>query len=146
MIRPVITRFAEVVCPVPDPGDPAARGDPASRERIKGVLAEFDLMLAAFGAGARNGLVAAFAALDQGARLYPAARGRRFTRLPGDVADAYLKALMARPGSLGTAVQRLKSLVVMCYYELPEVKQEIGYDPGPFVAAVTRRRLERYGP
>jgi hypothetical protein len=134
MIRPVITRFAEVVCPVPEPG------------RIKGVLAELDLMLASLSPGARRGLLAAFAALDQGARLYPAARGRRFSRLPDQVADAYLRALMARPGTLGTALQRLKSLVAMCYYELAEVKQEIGYDPDPFIAAVTRRRLERYGP
>ena len=34
----------------------------------------------------------------------------------------------------------------MCYYELPEVQREIGYDPEPYIAAVSRRRLERYGP
>ena len=34
----------------------------------------------------------------------------------------------------------------MCYYELPEVQREIGYDPGPYIAAVSRRRLESYGP
>jgi hypothetical protein len=34
----------------------------------------------------------------------------------------------------------------MCYYELPEVQREIGYDPAPYIAAVSRRRLESYGP
>jgi hypothetical protein len=43
-------------------------------------------------------------------------------------------------------VQRLRGLVAMCYYELPTVQREIGYDPGPNIAAVSRRRLESYGP
>ena len=30
--------------------------------------------------------------------------------------------------------------------ELPTVQREIGYDPGPYIAAVSRRRLESYGP
>jgi hypothetical protein len=32
----------------------------------------------------------------------------------------------------------------MCYYELPEVQREIGYEPGPYIAAVSRRRLASY--
>ena len=43
-------------------------------------------------------------------------------------------------------MQRLRGLVVMCYYELPPVQREIGYDPDPYIAAVSRRRLESYGP
>ena len=34
----------------------------------------------------------------------------------------------------------------MCYYELPTVQREIGYDPAPYIAAVSRRRLDSYGP
>ena len=41
---------------------------------------------------------------------------------------------------------QLRGLVVMCYYELPPVQREIGYDPAPYIAAVSRRRLESYGP
>jgi hypothetical protein len=33
----------------------------------------------------------------------------------------------------------------MCYYDLAEVQREIGYDPAPYIAAVSRRRLESYG-
>ena len=40
---------------------------------------------------------------------------------------------------------RLRSAINVCYYELPEVQREIGYDPAPYVAAVSRRRLESYG-
>ncbi len=54
--------------------------------------------------------------------------------------------MLSRGGGAGQLVQRLRGLVVMCYYELPEVQREIGYQPGPFIAAVSRRRLESYGP
>ena len=37
-------------------------------------------------------------------------------------------------------------MIVMCYYELPEVKEELGYRPDPYIAAVSWRRLARYGP
>jgi hypothetical protein len=41
-------------------------------------------------------------------------------------------------------VERLRGVMVMCYYELPEVQREIGYEPGPYIAAVSRRRLASY--
>lgn len=127
MLRRVVVRFVTVVCP------PPARADDTIRE--------FDQFLAALRPAARRALRAMLVAVDQGARLYPRARGRRFARLDDGTADAYLRALLARSG----LVQRLKSVVVMCYYELPEAKREIGYEPGPYIAEVSRRRLERYG-
>ena len=45
----------------------------------------------------------------------------------------------------GEQAQLLKNLIVLCYYGLPEVHREIGYQPEPYIAAVTRRRLDRYG-
>ena len=33
----------------------------------------------------------------------------------------------------------------MYYCNLPEVQRETGYDPEPFIAAVSRRRRDRYG-
>jgi hypothetical protein len=85
------------------------------------------------------------AAFDQGARLYLPARGRRFTHLGDDTADAYFRAVARRRAGLGPAVQRIKGLVVMCYYELPEVKDQLGYQPDAYIAAVSRRRLASYG-
>ena len=133
--RAAARRFAEIVCP---PGMLA-------HHRTDRVLAEFEQVLEALAPPARKGLAAAFVALDQGARLYPRSRGRRFTRLDDQVAEAYVRALLSR-GLLAELVQRIKGLVVMCYYGLPAVQREIGYDPAPYIAAVSRRRLESYGP
>jgi hypothetical protein len=131
--RRIVARLAGIVCP------------PDGRGRVTGVLAEFERMVGALPAGSRRGLLAAFAAFDRGARLYPGSRGRRFTRLGDEVADAYLTALLARTGPAGNAARKLKGLIAMCYYELAEVKEELGYRPGPYIAAVARRRLESYG-
>ncbi len=109
------------------------------------MLAEFVLTLGVLRPTVRRALLGAFLAIDQGARLYPAARGKRFTRLDDQTADAYLRALLGRGDGIAALAQRLKGLLVMCYYELPEVKAEIGYDPDPYIAFVARRRLDRYG-
>jgi len=134
--RQVTRRFAEVICP------PGMR----AHHRTDRVLAEFELMLGALSPAARRALTAAILVLDQGARLYPRSRGRRFSRLDDQAAEAYIRALLARGGIAAQLVQRLRGLVVMCYYALPPVQPEIGYHPGPYIAAVSRRRLESYGP
>ncbi len=103
-------------------------------------------MLASLPPAARKALATTLVVLDQGARLYPASRGRRFARLDDQVAAAYVRALLARRDTAAELVRRLKSMITMCYYELPEVQREIGYDPAPYIAAVSRRRLESYGP
>ena len=133
--RQAARRFAEVVCP------PEVRAD----QRADRVLCEFGLMLGSLPSAARKVLAAALILLDQGARLYPPSRGRRFARLDDRVAAAYVRALLARRGATAELVQRLKSVVTMCYYDLPEVQREIGYDPAPYIAAVSRRRLGSYG-
>jgi hypothetical protein len=131
MLRRIVVRFVTVVCP-PPVRTPARTGD---------VVREFDQFLGALRPSARRGLHGLLLAVDQGARLYPKARGRRFARLDDGTADAYLRALLARSGIL----RRVKGIAVMCYYELPEARREIGYEPGPYIAEVSRRRLERYG-
>jgi hypothetical protein len=130
----VARRFAEIVCP------PEVR----SGHRTGRVLRELALMLGALPPAARRALVLALLAVDQGARLYPGAAGRRLARLDDRVAEAYLRALLARGGVVAEIVERLRGVVVMCYYELPEVQREIGYEPGPYIAVVSRRRLESY--
>jgi hypothetical protein len=113
---------------------------------VERVLGELGLMLGSLPPAARKALAVALAGVEQGARLYPPSRGRRFTRLDDRVAAAYVRALLARPDPAAELIRRLKSVIVMCYYELPEVQREIGYDPDPYIAAVSRRRLDRYGP
>ncbi len=136
LARRAATRFAELICP------PEVR----TARRVERVLGEFGLMLRSLSPAARKGLLAGLLAVDQGARLYPPSRGRRMARLDDQVAGAYLKAVLARRGPAAELVQRLRGVIVMCYYELPEVQREIGYDPVPYIAAVSRRRIESYGP
>jgi len=131
----IAARFAELVCP------PEVRVE----GRTERVVGEFELLLGSVQPAARHALSAAFIVLDRGAWLYPPARGRRLVRLGDQAADRYVRALLARVGGLGGVARRLKGLVVMCYYELPEVKEEIGYRPDPYIAAVSRRRLASYG-
>src|SRR5579862_5466955 len=80
-LRKIVTRFAEVACP---PGI-TADGMTAA------LIAEFELLLSALPSGTRNGLTGALVAFDQGARLSPRSRGRRFTRLPAADAEAYFR-------------------------------------------------------
>jgi hypothetical protein len=133
-IRVAARRFAEIVCP------------PEVREagRAERVLREFGLMRGALPPVARRALAIALMAVDQGARLYPRSGGRRLARLDDGVAEAYLRALLGRGGVAAEMVERLRGVVVMCYYELPEVQREMGYEPGPYIAAASRRRLESY--
>jgi len=132
----VARRFAELVCP------PEVRAG----QRADRVLGELGLMLGSLPPVARKALAAALVLLDQGARLYPPSRGRRFARLGDEVAGPYVRAVLARRGPAAELIRRLKSVITMCYYELPEVQREIGYNPAPYIAAVSRRRLESYGP
>jgi len=132
--RRIVVRFAEVVCP------PQVRTGGLAGQ----VLAEFESLLDVVPPAVRSSARAGLVAFDQGARLYPAARGRRFVHLGDDAADAYYRAVLARRGA-GLALQRVKGLVVMCYYELPEVKEQLGYRPDAYIAAVSQRRLKSYG-
>ena len=135
--RRIAARFAEVACP------PEVRAGNLTGE----LLAEFGLMLHVLPSAVRWSVRGGLVAFDQGARLYPRARGRRFVHLADAEAEAYFRAVLARKrGGLGTAVQRIKGLIVYCYYELPEVKDQLGYRPDAYIAAVSRRRLASYGP
>ena len=133
--RRIVVRFVETVCP------PEVRAGGLTGK----LLTEFESLLDVVPPAVRSSARPALGAFDQGARLYPRARGRRFVHLGDDDADAYFRAVLASRGGLGTALQRVKGLIVLCYYELPEVKEQLGYRPGPYIAAASRRRLESYG-
>ena len=118
--RRIITRFAGVVCP------PELR----ATRRVRPLLAEFSLYLAALPPHLRLGILAAFVLFDQGARFYPQASGRRFVDLDTARADAYFRYMAHSSGARNrTLAQLLKGLVTLCYYELPQAQAEIGYDP-----------------
>jgi hypothetical protein len=136
-VRRIVAQFAAVACP------PEVR----SGDRTERLLGEFEMLLGVLPAGMRAVVPVAFVLFDRAARGYPPARGRRFSRLGEPEADAYFRAVSAlRLAGAGAVIRQLKGLVVMSYYELPDVKEQLGYRPGPYIAAVSRRRLDAYGP
>jgi choline dehydrogenase-like flavoprotein len=95
---------------------------------------------------ARFGVMAAAAAIDHGARLYPPARGRRLAHLGDATADRYLGLLLgSRVAAVRSAASTVRALAALCYYDVPEVRARIGYEPEPHIERVARRRMERFG-
>jgi hypothetical protein len=133
--RRLVARFAELACPP----------QLVTQHRTEQVISELELLLGAIQPTARRVLLAGFGIVGQRARVYPRSRGRHLTRLPDDVADAYMRMLMSRSRGVPGIARRLKGLLVMCYYQLPEVMEEIGYRPDEYIAMVSRRRLASYG-
>jgi hypothetical protein len=132
----VVERIAVLVCP-PELSELGLSG---------ALLREVGLQLAALPPSARRALGLAMWYLDQAARLRPSSRGKRFTRLDDVRADAYLRTVLyGRWGPVAGLVRLVKSVVVMCYYDLPEVRAALGYDPDRYVAEVAARRIALYG-
>jgi hypothetical protein len=133
--RRIVVRLAVAACP------------PELQQQglADALLTEFEALVAVLPPWLRWSVRGTLAALNQGARAYPPARGRRFVSLSDAAAQACLSAMLASRRGLGPALQRVKGLVVFCYYDLPPVKEQLGYRPEPYMAAVSRRRLETYG-
>lgn len=135
-VRLIIRRFALVVCPP----------DLYTQRLLPPLLAAVEQYCGALPPPLRLGVFAAFLVFDQGARLYPPARGRRFVALDPARADAYFRTWVHSPNPTRRYVATLlKGLVTLPYYELPAVQAQIGYAPAPYIAEVARRRLARYG-
>jgi hypothetical protein len=135
--RRIFERFATLACPP----------ELAERQLMPALLAEFERQLACLPAGGRRMVGPTLLLFNQAARFGGRGRGRSFVRLDDRRAEAYLaKVLHRRKGALAGAVRLIKGLVVMCYYELPDVKAQLGYRPEEYIAQVSARRLATYGP
>jgi choline dehydrogenase-like flavoprotein len=130
-----LERLTDVVCP--------AEGSRAAR---RPTLEKLELYAARLPPSTRRTLAAALVALDHGARLYPPARGRRFSQLPVETAERYFGSLLnGRLGPVSLVANVLRSAIALCHYDVPEVRARVGYQPEPHIAALARRRLERHG-
>src|SRR5215212_113879 len=131
-----IDRFAEVACP------------PELRELrlLPALRTQLDLYLKSLPQTQRLLVVLAFVAFDQSARLSRFGFGQRFAVLDDRRAEDYLRARLSSRHQLWRRLTKLlKATVTMSYYELPEVKNRLGYEPESYIAALARRRLELYG-
>jgi len=132
--RRIAARFAEVVCPP----------EVLTGRRTDLVLAEFERLLQVQRPYVRRTVSAGFVVLDRAAQLHPRCGGRRFVRLADEAAESHVRMLLTGRGAAAALARRLKGLLVLCYYELPQVKEEIGYLPDPYIAMVSQRRLRLY--
>lgn len=135
-MREIIERFALVVCP------PAL----VTSHLMGSLMREVEFYLGAMSPLIRRVLLASFGGFDQAARLWRPGRGRHFVELPGAAAELYFRHRAASSSATSRSLLKLmKGIVIMCYYDLPEVGEQLGYHPREHIADVTLRRLERYG-
>jgi hypothetical protein len=135
-VRRVVEAFAVVVCPP----------DLTSRGLLAPLIDEVEQFLAAFPPHVRRALVASFLTFDEGARLHPAGRGRRFVDLDDQAADRWFGAVAGgRSPALRNLVRLMRGVVAMSYYELPAVQADLGYVPDAYIAEVAARRLQVHG-
>lgn len=69
---------------------------------------------------------------------------RRFSELDAAAASAVLVGLETRRPAWARAVRMLGDLIVICYYEQPEVRRQIGYLPDPWIAERSALRLGQW--
>jgi choline dehydrogenase-like flavoprotein len=70
---------------------------------------------------------------------------RRFSQLePGEARSAVMWLGRTHP-RLWRVLRLLRDLVVFSYFEQPDVRASVGYDPDPFIAAVSSVRVGRWG-
>jgi len=79
------------------------------------------------------------ATLESGTRFFG---GSPFSSLHRDEARAALAKWDRGPLRLGTRL--LRDVVVVAHYDLPSVRESVGYVPDPFIAAKKAERLERW--
>ena len=93
----------------------------------------------------RLGLMTGIQAFDSSARLVPSSFGRPFHKLPPAKAQAHFERWYHGPEATHQLARGIKVFVSFAYYEHPQVREQIGYRPDPWVAQVKAQRLERFG-
>ncbi len=134
--RKALATLARVVCPP----------ELVTLGVLDEVLEETELMVRALPTYLRTGLVAGLTAFDQGFRLYPGARGKRFADA-GDLAAAehYYESWheSAFPVQFQFA-KAIKGLICFSYYENPRVLAALGVHGDQWIAKVAKERLAKY--
>lgn len=110
---------------------------------VEATVADAVRLVAAMSAPARGVLGAGLRLLEVGS-LRPRFGSRPFTRLDRAGAETYLDWWEARPLALRRVVLLSRDLVLMAYYEQPEVRARVGYEPEPWIAGVSAVRRERW--
>jgi hypothetical protein len=135
-LRPVFRQIARVVCPP----DAEALG------ALDGIIDHFEMSLRTLPAYLRVALMAGTTTFDLSAAADPRTPGRRFSRLPLHQAERWYRLWHHAPiFMMRQFAQAVKALIILAYYEQPEVRRKIGYQPDGWVAEVAKKRLVTYG-
>ena len=106
------------------------------------IIATFELTIGASPMLLRKGVNAGFMAYDLGA--LPRYR-KRAHKLTGDAAERYFSSWEHGITPFHVQFARaLNQLISLACYEVPEVMEAVGYQPAPWIAEVTRKRLTVY--
>ena len=119
---------------------------PGSEVHADDLITDAERFLAAMPAHFRAGLLAGMVAVEQSARLDPRNLGRPFSRLAPHAAARHWAGWWHGPAAMHQLARGLRMVVAFCYYELPKVKADMGYRPEEWIAQVSKRRLEAWGP
>jgi len=137
---PLVRRTLASMAPIACPPDIERLG------LVDAVVDHMELTMRSVPALIRTGLVAGLTSYELGSRVWPGHFGRPASKLGRERATRYYDAWRCSPIRLQREfIKGVKGLLCMGYYEMPQVKEQLGYTPDPWVAKVKRRRLEVYG-
>jgi choline dehydrogenase-like flavoprotein len=112
-------------------------------ELVKATVEDVERLVAAFPSATRSAIAAGVLAVEL-ASVRPRFGLRRFTRLDQADAARYVEWWDSAPLPVRRVVLLARDLVVMAYYERPEVRSRVGYEPDPWIREVAARRRERW--
>jgi hypothetical protein len=132
-LRPAVAGVVRIACPP----------DVEPRGLVDAVALMIEHAIRVYPAGVRSALVVGLAGFEAGAVLR---YGRPFSRLDDARARAWWRAWWGSPiGPARQLARTLKMLAAIAYYDTPAVKEALAYRPDAWIAAVARRRLEKWG-
>jgi choline dehydrogenase-like flavoprotein len=128
-VEPVFAALVDATCP--------SAG--LTQQLRSSVVDEVATLVDALNPTSRRAVIVAARILDRGT-------GRtRFRALDPAAASARLEELARRRPQVWRLLRLLRDLVVVAYYEQPDARRVVGYDPDPYIAAKARRRLADHG-
>jgi hypothetical protein len=113
---------------------------------LAGAIADHvELSMRSLPAPVRAGLLAGMAAYELSAVAWPGGSARPASALDARRARRWFELWRRSPiGLQREFIKGLGGLLCLAHYEMPAIKQRIGYTPEAWIDTVTRRRLEVY--
>ena len=113
---------------------------------VDDVVDHCELSVRVFPPALRAALQLGLTTYDLGAAGWPPARGRTAGRLAPEQAAGWFALWWRSPlAPQRELAKALKAMMAIAYYEMPAIKQELGYAPDAWIDRVRSRRLQVYG-